>query len=87
MFFNFGSVRQMIAVFHAGGYGIDFSAELAGKSCIVGVKRFKNHNFVIGVAQSHNSKGQGFAASVGDENIACFIVHAFFGIVFLNCFN
>ena len=85
--FDFFFAGQVVTVFYAGRNSVDFSAELLAEGGVVSVEGFENHDFVAGVAQSHNCENQGLAAAVGNENIFNSIIHAFFCIIFLYSFQ
>ena len=67
--FDFFFAGQMITVFYIGLYCVNNSAEFFSEGGVVSIVRFKYHDFVARIAQSHSSEDERFTTTVGDEDI------------------
>ena len=67
--FDFFFAGQMVTIFYISLNCIDNSTEFFSESGVVCIVRFKYHNFIARIAESHCCEDEGFTTTIGDEDI------------------
>ena len=67
--FDFFFARQMVTIFYISLHCVDNSTEFFSKSGVVCIVRFKYHNFIARIAESHSCEDERFTTTIGDEDI------------------